>query len=416
MADLYTAGMTGAQFLTALNQRKIFNVLNYGAVADDNTDNTTALQAVIELAHIVGGIVYIPSGIYKTHTLTTYTNVKIEGDNGATVLKSISAEPLVESLYETWVGKPCGDSGLHYITLDGDNIGTIGFSTQVINSFVMIGLNCKKFTLYGLWLHGSLVGSFIRCLFSLNYIGVFADGHVAMTNLVTFKDCILNSNTKYGLYWKQGLMLKLENVDMENNGVNDDATTGAILYDNSAVNSSDQSLGLICNGCWFESNYGEVVNITDGALINQLHILSECIFIGNSDCEHELKVTGTSGQNKVILRNSVLKGDNNLLIDGAYAKVINMASFIKYTITETNGGQFHNTINYSGNLSPRLITAALTDDSPTDAEIDEATGLTPATAKAGWQCTIKDSNGSGLLYKVESDGTYWFYSKMTKAT
>ena len=59
------------------------------------------------------------------------------------------------------------------------------------------------------------------------------------------------------------------------------------------------------------------------------------------------------------------------------------------------------------------ITAALTDDNPTAAEINAATGLTPLTAGAGYQCTIKDSSGSGLSYKVESDGTNWSCIKMT---
>lgn len=61
------------------------------------------------------------------------------------------------------------------------------------------------------------------------------------------------------------------------------------------------------------------------------------------------------------------------------------------------------------------ISAALTDNTPTDTEIDTATGLTPATATAGFHCTIKDSNGTGLLYRIESDGTDWFYTVMTKA-
>lgn len=61
------------------------------------------------------------------------------------------------------------------------------------------------------------------------------------------------------------------------------------------------------------------------------------------------------------------------------------------------------------------LTGALTDGAPTDAEIDTITGLTPATAGAGWQCTIKDNNGSGLLYRVESNGTDWFYTAMVKA-
>ena len=69
----------------------------------------------------------------------------------------------------------------------------------------------------------------------------------------------------------------------------------------------------------------------------------------------------------------------------------------------------------SGQLKTLQISAALTDNTPTDAEIDTATGLTPITAGAGYQVTIKDNNGTGLLYKVESDGTDWYYIVMTKA-
>jgi len=61
------------------------------------------------------------------------------------------------------------------------------------------------------------------------------------------------------------------------------------------------------------------------------------------------------------------------------------------------------------------ISAALTDGIPTDTEIDTATGLTPATAGAGFKVTIKDNNGSRLLYLIESDGTDWYWIVMTKA-
>jgi hypothetical protein len=62
----------------------------------------------------------------------------------------------------------------------------------------------------------------------------------------------------------------------------------------------------------------------------------------------------------------------------------------------------------NGHILSAQISAALTDNTPTDAEIDTATGLTPSTAGAGYQVTIKDNNGTGLLYKVESDGTDWY--------
>jgi len=61
------------------------------------------------------------------------------------------------------------------------------------------------------------------------------------------------------------------------------------------------------------------------------------------------------------------------------------------------------------------LSASLTDGAPTDAEIDTATGTTPATVGAGWSVTILDSDGTGLLYRIESDGTNWLYQAMTTA-
>lgn len=60
-------------------------------------------------------------------------------------------------------------------------------------------------------------------------------------------------------------------------------------------------------------------------------------------------------------------------------------------------------------------TGSLTDGAPTASEITSITGLTSTAAGAGFQVTIKDSDGTGLLYKIESDGTDWHYTVMTKA-
>ena len=61
------------------------------------------------------------------------------------------------------------------------------------------------------------------------------------------------------------------------------------------------------------------------------------------------------------------------------------------------------------------ISGSLTDNSPTAAEITGIVEKSASEAGKGYQVTIKDTDGSGLLYKVESDGTNWFYAVMTKA-
>jgi len=57
---------------------------------------------------------------------------------------------------------------------------------------------------------------------------------------------------------------------------------------------------------------------------------------------------------------------------------------------------------------------SLTDGSPTASEITTITGFGPLQG-AGTQVTIKDTDGTGLLYKIESDGTSWYYTVMTAA-
>jgi hypothetical protein len=61
------------------------------------------------------------------------------------------------------------------------------------------------------------------------------------------------------------------------------------------------------------------------------------------------------------------------------------------------------------------ISASLTDGAPTDAELDAATGTTPADAGAGYSVMILDSDGSALVYRVVSDGTNWQYEALTIA-
>lgn len=60
---------------------------------------------------------------------------------------------------------------------------------------------------------------------------------------------------------------------------------------------------------------------------------------------------------------------------------------------------------------------SITDGAPTAAEITSIVGENASSVNtgAGHQITIKDTDGTGLLYKIESDGTSWYYTVMTKA-
>ena len=61
------------------------------------------------------------------------------------------------------------------------------------------------------------------------------------------------------------------------------------------------------------------------------------------------------------------------------------------------------------------VDAALTDDTPSAANLNSALGMTASVAGKNYTKIIKDTSGSALIYLVASDGVDWFYSKLSKA-
>ena len=67
----------------------IYNITNYGAVADGVTNNSTAIQkAIDECTAAGGGIVLIPSGQYMSGTLRLKSNVELHLEMGAVLIKA----------------------------------------------------------------------------------------------------------------------------------------------------------------------------------------------------------------------------------------------------------------------------------------------------------------------------------------
>lgn len=62
-----------------------YNILDYGAIGDDNTINTSAIQKAIDICSEMGGTVYITNGVYVTGTLYLKSNVHLKIEAGATL-------------------------------------------------------------------------------------------------------------------------------------------------------------------------------------------------------------------------------------------------------------------------------------------------------------------------------------------
>jgi hypothetical protein len=63
---------------------------------------------------------------------------------------------------------------------------------------------------------------------------------------------------------------------------------------------------------------------------------------------------------------------------------------------------------------PSYFTGSLTDGAPTNAEIVAILG-TAASRGAGYTATIKDSDGTGLVYHIMCDGANYYYITGTQA-
>jgi hypothetical protein len=70
---------------------------------------------------------------------------------------------------------------------------------------------------------------------------------------------------------------------------------------------------------------------------------------------------------------------------------------------------------FATTIKTTITSDTLTDGVPTEAEINAALGLTPATATRGATYIIQDADGTLLIYDVISDGRGWFYTVRTKA-
>ena len=84
-----------------------YNIIDHGAVADGETNNTQAIQAAIDAVHEAGGgKVVVPPGRYVTGTLQVKSHVHIELLPGSQILASLNYDdfPSLPSKYPAYKG------------------------------------------------------------------------------------------------------------------------------------------------------------------------------------------------------------------------------------------------------------------------------------------------------------------------
>jgi len=119
-----------------LSNLTVFNVLDYGAVADSSVDNRAAIQNAVDAAHDAGGgLVYIPTGTYgvaKDPNGSGIINVKdhvfIKGDGvGDTSLRVIdNSDDAIAGIITSSNTASHVNYGVADLSLDGNSDNTSG--------------------------------------------------------------------------------------------------------------------------------------------------------------------------------------------------------------------------------------------------------------------------------------------------
>lgn len=108
--------------------RHVFNIMDYGAVADGMTNNAAAIQAAIDDAAAVGGKVIIPPGSFLSGTLVLRSNLEFHLEMGAVLISSLKEEEILDfaSLFEDENKETGWDGGCFLFACHEENITISG--------------------------------------------------------------------------------------------------------------------------------------------------------------------------------------------------------------------------------------------------------------------------------------------------
>jgi polygalacturonase len=120
----------------------MFNIVDYGAVADGVSLNTAAIQSAIDACYAAGGgRVFVPSGIFKTGTIWLKSGVELHLSIGATLLASDNIDDYNDDdAYEQNFGVPFEYwRGKHLIIAhEIENVAITGLGTVDGNCYAFV--------------------------------------------------------------------------------------------------------------------------------------------------------------------------------------------------------------------------------------------------------------------------------------
>jgi len=229
-------------------QSAFYNVVDYGAIGDGNTNNSEAINAAIEAAaKNGGGTIYFPAGNYLSYTIRLKSNITLFLDNGAVLIGDKERDGKGYDLPEKakwysafqdfghsyWKNSLIYGAGLHDLAIIGSGMiwgkGLQTFDRPKLKGSANKAIalkNCRNVTIRDISiLHGGHFGVLATGVdnLTLDNIRVDADRDgfdIDACKNVVISNCIINAPTDDGLCLKSSFALGYarvtENVTISN--------------------------------------------------------------------------------------------------------------------------------------------------------------------------------------------------------
>lgn len=391
-------------------------VKDHGAVGDNSTNNTAAIQASLTEAQATGGKVFIPHGRYvvtapSTNYATTLSMATYDGFTWDT--------PYLVNIEGQGEGNTCiisGTTAKYALKIEGTSVspGTSHIFSSIND--LSFGGTARGHGLYiftaafykindcsfqsldtGLYLESVLSTEFSNTSFWGNYVGVYATKGPASSGLngSLFNKCQFSENSTVGFRNFGSLSnVTFSGCNFEGNGTHGTSTSGAIDIN---VNGTDGNVGANFYGCYFERNGGGYdVSLTNTGSSYVTHTFKGCNFNRIASDRFVTSNIKSVGKNIILLDGCTFKGY------GTYSESA-ARPYINYdsnTIVITIGCQF-DSATAIGNLSQNANNQTMYG----------VTGYLSHTAVAGFtanSCATGFSTIGGNLGFVSKHTTYPF--------
>ena len=280
------------------------SVMDFGAVGDGTTDDTSALQTAINYASTNGLTLLVPEGTYITTTVLTLptTGSNIVGDVSQPRIKRTGAD--TTPVFQVAQANVGGGGTFENLYIDGDNIASDGFNlgriTGANDGFTSFGtkiINCNVFRCTST---GINTGSFAtnaavdvvidKCDVRENGVGISIQQPLASIISTKFA-----SNTKGLTIGGNGRVSVVNSIFNENDAqifiANlspcgnftgcwfENANKQTVTFANPGNNSNDLNGNLLFDSCWF---FESTNTLLDFAPVNLGSILLNNCSIANS--------------------------------------------------------------------------------------------------------------------------------------